>query len=377
MPDRSHADIDHVSAGYNGLMSLLDGLPDGILTARLDGTVQSANRAAEAMLGAPAADLVGRPFEDLLCAASRDHVRAAWKARVESGAGPKPAPIRARVTYGIGGERPVDLVFGRVSEPGGAVMVVTLRDAAEVDRLERQVAHAQRMEAVGQLAGGLAHDVNNSLTVMITYGQLLEGALPIDSPLRAHVKAQRDAAVHSAMIVRRLLEFSRRESLRTERVRLAAALERTIEMIAPLLGDAIELALVDDLAPGTEILADATAIEQIVVNLAINARDAMPHGGRLTFGLTAIDADDAFVAAHPAAVHRAYVAVRVEDTGVGMDAATAERVFEPFFTTKPAGVGSGLGLSMVAGLMRQHGGLAEVRSAPAAGTTVTLYFPRD
>jgi signal transduction histidine kinase/ActR/RegA family two-component response regulator len=249
------------------------------------------------------------------------------------------------------------------------------RQAAESARsqLEEQLRHAQKMEAIGRLSGGIAHDFNNLLTAISGYSELLLKELD-GSPLRADVEEIHNAADRAATLTGQLLAFSRRQILSPESVVLNQRVTNLSRMLNRLIGEhiAIDLRLASDLWP---VRADVAQLEQVLVNLAVNARDAMPHGGRL-----AIETANRVVSDREAAALEItpgpFVELRVRDTGIGIPADLKARIFEPFFTTKPKGAGTGLGLSMVYGFVRQSGGAISVDSVPAEGTTFSLLLPR-
>jgi signal transduction histidine kinase len=250
--------------------------------------------------------------------------------------------------------------------------------ATEKERraLETQLRQAQKMEAVGQLTGGIAHDFNNLLTVIISNAELLSSALPhASSDLHDHVHDIAGAASRGAAMVRKLLAFSRAGQLEIRSVDLNVVLTDLSTILRRLLPEHIEVEIVATNGP-LHLRADAGAVEQILLNLATNARDAMPHGGKLRIVTAIVELDAGFrdVVGGTAPPGR-YATVAVSDTGTGMDATTRDRMLEPFFTTKPPGQGSGLGMAIVFGLMRQHGGMLRVETEPARGTTVRLYFP--
>jgi signal transduction histidine kinase len=247
--------------------------------------------------------------------------------------------------------------------------------AIERETLEHQLRQAQKMEGIGRVTGGIAHDFNNLLTVMLANIALIEGQLPPSADgIRGDLEALTSAAHRGAELVRKLLSFSRREHLNMQPLKLASVVEDWVPALRRMLPETIQLTaeLGDD---GTVILGDRGAIEQILLNLATNARDAMSGGGFLRFGSERVYLNERYRESHPWAVVGPYVALSVSDTGIGMDKDTLQHALEPFFTTKPVGVGTGLGLSMVYGLMKQHGGLVQLYSEPFRGTVVRLYFP--
>ena len=242
-------------------------------------------------------------------------------------------------------------------------------------RLERQLAESQKMEAIGKLAGGVAHDFNNMLTAILGYASMIHEDAPPKSPIQQQATQIRRAAESAATLTQKLLAFSRRQVLQTNQVDFAAMLDNLVVLIRRVIGENITVTTHAD-ADLWQILADPVQVEQSIVNLAINARDAMPNGG--TLRITAHNAPRPKGERRPDGEVRPgeYVQITVADTGVGMDEATRARMFEPFFTTKPQGQGTGLGLSTVYGFVRQCGGYIGVRSAPGQGTSIDLLLVR-
>jgi two-component system cell cycle sensor histidine kinase/response regulator CckA len=229
------------------------------------------------------------------------------------------------------------------------------------------------MDAIGQLAGGVAHDFNNVLSVILTYGELLIRQLREGDPIRADVEEIVAAGERAKALTRQLLAFSRRQVLQPRVIDLGDVVVTLVPMLRRLLGEDVALDVRRSQEP-CRARVDPTQIEQVILNLAVNARDAMPEGGRLTIEVASAEVDEG-----PGAVELAagtYVTLTVSDTGIGMDDATRVRMFEPFFTTKPLGKGTGLGLATVFGIVQQSGGAVTVRSAPGKGTTLTVHVPR-
>jgi nitrogen-specific signal transduction histidine kinase/CheY-like chemotaxis protein len=248
-------------------------------------------------------------------------------------------------------------------------------DITERKLLEDKLLHAQKMEAVGRLAGGVAHDFNNLLTAIMGYAEMLLGSLRPADPLYRHVQEINDAADRAAALTRQLLAFSRKQILHPKILNLNAVVQDTENMLRRLIGEDIEL--VARLDPALEnIKADPGQIEQILMNLAVNARDAMPQGGKLAFETANVTFSQPHDCKFEIASPGNYVMLAVSDTGIGMDAATQEHLFEPFFTTKEMGKGTGLGLSTVYGIVKQSDGCIEVLSRPGFGTAFKIYFPR-
>jgi PAS domain S-box-containing protein len=322
-------------------------------------------------LGYSAEQVVGRTDHELL---GEDglHVMAIKRRVLESG---QRAREEVRVRAG-GGEAAFDvMVEPRRSEAGA---VVGLRGASlnisQMKALHAQLLHSQKMETVGRLAGGIAHDFNNLLTVIGGRAELATTQLQAKDPLSEDIEEIRSAAARAAALTQQLLAFSRKQMLRPELVDLKRTVAEVSKLLKRLIGENIALVI----APAAEmatVLADPGQIEQVIVNLAINARDAMPNGGSLTIETQHAELGET-AARRLAVPPGSFVRLAVSDTGIGMDAATVERIFEPFFTTKPPGSGTGLGLSTVYGIVTQSGGGISVDSEIGKGSTFTIYLPR-
>ena len=247
-------------------------------------------------------------------------------------------------------------------------------DITERVQLEAQFRQAQKMEAVGRLAGGIAHDFNNLLTAILGYAELVLEQLPADSELAADIDQIRRAGLSASSLTRQLLAFSRRQMLKPEVICINDVVARTETLLRRLIGEDIELTtrLDTELA---HVSADPAQIEQVIVNLAVNARDAMAEGGQLTVETGNVYLDSAFASAHMGARTGAHVMMKVSDTGIGMDESIKAHLFEPFFTTKEKTKGTGLGLATVYGVVKQSGGFIWADSAPGQGATFTMYLP--
>lgn len=253
------------------------------------------------------------------------------------------------------------------------VLLIT-EDISERANLEGQLRQAQKMEAIGQLAAGVAHDFNNLLTVVQGYTQLLQMTLPPDSNGQEAAEKILGAIQRAAQLTSQLLTFSRKQVAQPKSVDLNKVVSNVTGMLHPLLGEGVRL----NLRPAPKlpgILADAAMLEQVLVNLAVNARDAMNRGGDLIISTFACEIDESYVQHRPQASPGRFVCLQVTDSGCGMDAVTMERIFEPFFTTKEVGKGTGLGLATVYGIVKQHRGWVEVASQPGVGTTFKVFLP--
>ncbi|MFZ2223199.1 MAG: PAS domain S-box protein [Candidatus Deferrimicrobium sp.] len=270
-----------------------------------------------------------------------------------------------------------DAVISPVRDPSGRIVnyVAVKRDVTDIRRMEERLRQSQKMEAVGRLAGGVAHDFNNLLTAISGYSDLLLHRLPEYSTLRRDVEEIRKAGDRAAALTRQLLAFSRRQMLQPQVLDLNSVVTNMGQRLRRLVGE--DIALSTDLSPSlSRVKADPGQIEQVIVNLALNARDAMPDGGRITIATADADLSPAYAAAHPGVRPGPHVLLSVADTGHGMDEETQTHLFEPFFTTKERGKGTGLGLATVYGIVQQSDGHIRVNSAADSGSTFLIYLPR-
>jgi two-component system cell cycle sensor histidine kinase/response regulator CckA len=298
-------------------------------------------------------------------------VRAAWEA-CANGESPR-FEEEFRVVHSDGSVRLVVNAGTTIldGENGSAHMGGLVRDVTERTQLEIELRQSQKMEGIGQLAGGIAHDFNNLLTVIQGNSDLALDELDPSSPAHADICEVKRAAVSAAALTKQLLAFGRRQVLQQRPIELRAATLEIQSMLSRLIGDNIELVLDLDDSTGC-VLADPGQIEQVIINLVVNARDAMPDGGRITISTKTVSHQIKGESALTGVCER----LLVTDNGVGMDSATRDRIFEPFFTTKPIGHGTGLGLSTVHGIVKQSGGELHVATAPGKGTSFTIYFPQ-
>jgi PAS domain S-box-containing protein len=353
--------------------------PVALYTIDLDGRVQIWNESAERVFGWAADEVVGEPLP--IVPADRQHEYRELREALSRGerfVAREVVRLRRDGTlfHGSLSTAPVKDADGRVVAIMGAMEDITPRKeaAAEHERLAAQLQQAQKMEAVGQLAGGIAHDFNNLLQVISGYGELARAEAPADTPLAASLEQIGRAADRAATLVAQLLAFSRRQVLQMQPVALEDVVADVASMIRRVIGAHIQLEITAGRDLGI-VRADPGQLGQILMNLCINARDAMPEGGRLSIEMENVRIDADYCRTHQWAQPGRYVLLSVTDTGCGMDAATRDRIFEPFFTTKSAGEGTGLGLSTVYGLVKQHAGLVHVYSEPGRGSTFKVYLP--
>jgi len=338
------------------------------------GIVTDVNEAFTTMFGYTPSEIVDRPVVSLI----EPDARALLNDKLRSGS---TGTLQQLTAFARDGRSfPIEATTRRLDDlPGTGVLVI--RDVSEhrlvedaLQETERQLRHAQKMEAVGQLAAGIAHDFNNILTVIHGYCELLLFEIPETDPSRHGVEEIRSAGQSAATLTRQLLAFSRKQVQQLEVLQLREVVTDLGSMLRRLIGESIELVIRPE-AGLHPVRADRGQMEQVITNLVVNARDAMPNGGRLTLELANATIDDAFVREHSGARPGSYVRLAIRDTGVGMDEAVQHSVFDPFFTTKDPGKGTGLGLSTVFGIVKQSGGYITLDSAPGEGACFTIYLP--
>jgi PAS domain S-box-containing protein len=391
-----------VAQGTAEFTAVLEAVPDAVVWVDPDGRISFVNRLAGRLFGYPPGELAGVPVEVLMPESARAQHRqdreaylaAPWRRPM----GAAQAELAGRRRDGSTFRAEVALTPIPAGGDGGGLsgVLVVVRDrterlAAEEERarlefladraqLERQVGEAQRLEGLGQLAGGMAHDFNNLLAVISSYASFVHQEVASEEPTARWRKVSQDldelenAADRAAALTRQLLAYSRTQQAEPQVLDLNEVIRDLADLLGRTVGAGIELVL--DLDPDVgRVLADHGQLEQVLVNLAVNARDAMPDGGRLTIQTMDAEVDDPDLAGSACGRPGRFARLDVADTGVGMPPEVVSQAFEPFFTTKPAGLGAGLGLATVHGIIRRAGGRLEVRSATGRGTTMTVLLP--
>ena len=347
-------------------------LHEAVALLDAEGRVVEWNPAAAALLGHGAERRVAGPASELFRPEAREGLaQALAEARRE---GRWEGVLEAQ--HEDGEAVPCEVaVIALPAELAEANLVLVFRDLSERAQLEAQLRQAQKMEAVGRLAGGVAHDFNNLLTVISGYCDLLLGRQGLEETVRGPVSTIRDAARRATSVTSQLLAFSRRQVMVYRVLDLSEVVSRVDDLLRRILGEHVQV--VTRRAPRLwPVRADPTQLEQVMMNLAVNARDAMPRGGTLSLELSNVELDVAFVERHPGARPGPHVCLAVSDTGTGMAPEALAHLFEPFFTTKEAGKGTGLGLATVYGIVKQSGGYVAVESEADRGTTFRVYLPR-
>jgi PAS domain S-box-containing protein len=370
---------EQLQAAYERYAAVTNSAPDAIVSTDADGSILFWNRSAERAFGCAEADALGRTLASLLAEDSQGLCREIIADAARPDAAIRSFDVEGRRQDGT--QFPCELTVASWKAGGASFITAILRDVTERRRSEEalrqrdaQLVQAQKMEAMGRLASGVAHDFNNALAVIQGYTEEMIIALGDQHECQADLREVLKACGSAASLTRQLLMFSRKQAVEPQMLNLGEVIENVQRMLRKLVGDDVELRIdpapVDDL-----VFADRGQLEQILVNLCVNARDAMPEGGTVSVAIRQTDIKDPVACARLGIPAGEYVTLSVSDTGTGMDPVTASRVFEPFFTTKGAGKGTGLGLALVFGIVRQSGGAIDLDTRPGHGTTFAVHLP--
>ena len=355
------------------LAAIVDSSDDAIIGKTLDGIVTDWNRGAESMYGYTAEEIIGKPLITIVPPERHEEVTRILQT---VGRGESVRYLESvRVSKG-GKLLNVSITVSPIHDSAGNIIGASTiaRNITEQRRAEDQLRQAQKMEAIGRLAGGVAHDFNNILGIIVACSELLRDRVSATPGLSQYVENINKASDRGASLTRQLLAFSRKRPSSPIIMDLNERLRDTAKLLRPLMGDDVEVTLTSR-STAVLIEADPGQIDQIVMNLAVNARDAMPQGGKLVLETSTVSFDDDFSRQHPPMTPGDYVLLAVSDSGVGMEPGIVPKIFEPFFTTKEVGKGTGLGLSTVYGIVQQSGGHIFVYSEPGRGTTFKVYLP--
>jgi PAS domain S-box-containing protein len=356
------------------LAAIIESSDDAIIGRTLDGVITTWNRGAERLYGYTAAEMVGKSADLLVPADGPGEFPSLTEKlrRGESVAGHETTRVCKD-----GRRIQVSLTLSPIQDAQGNITAVSAiaRDITDRKLLEEQLVQSQKMEAVALLAGGVAHDFNNLLTIIIGYGRLLLMEAEASTDIREYADEILYSAERASALTGQLLAFSRRQVVQPRVLDLNDAVESMHRLLERILGEHIELHTIPGESLG-RIKADPGQIEQVIANLAVNARDAMPRGGKLTIETSDVELNEQYVRLHPQVHPGPYVMLAVSDTGSGMTPEVREHIFEPFFTTKEKGKGTGLGLSIIHGIVKQSGGEIWVYSEPGKGSTFKIYLPR-
>ena len=359
-------------AKYRGL---LEAAPDAMVVVNQGGEIVLLNVRAEKQFGYRRDELLGQQVKNIIPEGFAERLVAdSTRSTAEALAQQIGTGIELYGRRKDGGDFPIEIMLSPLESAEGILVTAAIRNITERKHLEQMFRQAQKMEAVGQLAGGVAHDFNNLLGVILGYSELLLERLGLNDSERKDIEEIRKAGVRAALLTRQLLAFSRKQVLQPKVLDLNMVVAGAEKLLQRLIGENIELLVVLNPALG-RVKADSGQLEQIIMNLAVNSRDAMPEGGKLTIETSNAELDEQYAAQHASTLPGPHVMLAVTDTGCGMDAKTKAHIFEPFFTTKEFGKGTGLGLATVYGIVKQTGGSVWVYTEPGIGTTFKIYFP--
>ena len=373
--EKLEAEIEQRRRAENRLRMLIETAPMGIVIAEKSGRIAEVNAQALDMFGYERQELYGQPVDTLLperLRSSHERHRAHYAA--DPHARPMGVGMELFARRKDGTEFPVEISLGPLETNEGVLISSIIVDITARKKMERQLRLSQRMEAIGELAGGVAHDFNNLLAVILGCAEVALDALPAEDPTAKKVEMVRQAASSAADLTRQLLAFSRQQMLQPRVLNLKEVIDKIQGLLGRLIGENIEIRVSLEPSLGC-VRADPGQIEQVLLNLCVNARDAMPKGGRLTIDARNVELDDSFRDERFVVVPGLYVVLAVEDTGCGMNRETQARIFDPFFTTKEVGKGTGMGLATVYGIVKQSGGYIWVYSELSKGTVFKVYLP--
>jgi len=365
----------HLAQMESRYRGLLEAAPDAMVVVNQNGEIVLLNVQAEKHFGYRRDELVGQKVKNIIPEGFAERL-------IADGTRSAAEALAQQIGMGIelygrrkdGSDFPIEIMLSPLESAEGILVTAAIRDITDRKHLEQMLRQAQKMEAVGQLAGGVAHDFNNLLGVILGYADLLLEQPALNDSQRKDIGEIQKAGVRAALLTRQLLAFSRKQVLQPTVLDLNTVVARAEKLLHRLIGENIELLVVLNPALG-RVKADSGQLEQIIMNLAVNARDAMPEGGKLTIETSNVEIDEQYAAQHHSALTGPHVMLAVTDTGCGMDAKTKTHIFEPFFTTKKFGKGTGLGLATVYGIVKQSGGWIWVYSEPGFGTTFKIYLP--
>jgi PAS domain S-box-containing protein len=374
---RANLELDRRTAKeigeYRGrLASIIDSSEDAIIGKDLEGTITAWNRGAQRIYGYTPEEMIGQNISVLT---PKDRPDEIPKILVRIRRGEHIENYESVRVAKDGRRLDVSITISPIREFGGRIVGASAiaRDITAQKRAEEHLRQAQKMEAVGRLAGGLAHDFNNILGIITACTELLRSDGP-HADSSAYLGNIRKAVDRGTSLTRQLLAFTRKTTLQPQLLDLNSRLKDVAKLIRPLMGDDVEI-MVSSRSPSAVIEIDPGQLDQIVLNLAVNSRDAMPRGGKFILETSTVNLDENFVKQHRPMKPGPYIMLAASDTGIGMDPVTVSRIFEPFFTTKDVGKGTGLGLATVYGIVQQNGGHIWVYSEPGRGSTFKIYLP--
>ena len=357
----------------NLLALIVDSSQDAIIGKKLDGTITHWNKGAESMYGYKAEEVIGKPISILAPKDRPDEIPTILEKLRRGDRVEYFETVRVTKT---GQRRNVSISVSPIRDAKGEIMGASAiaRDVTGQKRAEEQLRQAQKMEAVGRLAGGVAHDFNNILGIVTSCCELLRSRVGPNGAAQ-YVDNIQEAAKRGASLTRQLLSFTRRQTgVQPRLFDVNDSLKDVVKLLRPLMGDDVQI-IIRHSTDAAIVEADPSQLDQIVLNIAVNARDAMPKGGKLILETSVQEFDSGLAMQHPPMKAGRYVVLAISDTGIGMDAVTLSQIFEPFFTTKEKGKGTGLGLATVYGIVKQNGGHIWVYSEPGRGTTFKVYLP--